>query len=112
MEGRVSRRYLIRTFGPDKPDAPKFAAGAASRQEAKPIASESRKLEHREQFSPAYATELLAIIHALRKWRQLTGAHSVRAETGRATLARLLQQKNVTPRLRYWLHRLADFNLK
>lgn len=108
---------LARIFDPDKPittktDASKHAVGAGSEQEGKHIAFESRKSGPREQFLPAHETELLAVIHALLKRRQLIGHRKVRVETDHATLGRLLQQKDVAPRLGYWLDNLAVLNLE
>lgn len=59
---------------------------------------------------PAYESELLAILHAL-KWKSFTGTKVVTVETDHATLSRILQQKHVTSRLGYWLDKLADFNI-
>ncbi|PHJ19038.1 transposon ty3-i gag-pol, partial [Cystoisospora suis] len=46
------------------------------------------------------------------KWKQLIGTKKVRIETDHATLGRMLTQKNVTPRLGYWLDKLADFEIE
>ncbi|PHJ18031.1 retrotransposon ty3-gypsy subclass, partial [Cystoisospora suis] len=77
-----------------------------------PIAFESKKLGEREQFIPAYESELLAIVYALMKWKQLIGTKKVRIETDHATLGRMLTQKSVTPRLGYWLDKPADFDIE
>ncbi|PHJ15811.1 retrotransposon ty3-gypsy subclass, partial [Cystoisospora suis] len=65
----------------------------------------------RESFMPAYESELLAIVHALMKWKSFIGTKVVTVETDHATLSRILQQKHVTSRLGYWLDKLADFNI-
>ncbi|PHJ17715.1 retrotransposon ty3-gypsy subclass [Cystoisospora suis] len=77
-----------------------------------PTAFESKKLGVREQFIPAYESKLLAIVYALMKWKQLIGTKKVRIETDHATLGRMLSQTNVTPRLGYWLDKLADFDIE
>ncbi|PHJ21885.1 retrotransposon ty3-gypsy subclass, partial [Cystoisospora suis] len=94
-----------------KTDASKYAIGAVLEQEGVPVAFESRKLSGREQYMPAYEGELLAIVHALLKWRPFIGSKAVTIETDHATLGRILKQKNVTTRLGYWLDKLADFNI-
>ncbi|PHJ16740.1 retrotransposon ty3-gypsy subclass [Cystoisospora suis] len=108
---------LLKIYDPDKEltlktDASKHAIGAVLEQEGHPKAFESRKLGPRKQFIPAYKSELLAIVYALMKWKQLIGTKKVRIETDHATLGRMLTQKNVTPRLGYWLDKLANFNIE
>ncbi|PHJ19523.1 retrotransposon ty3-gypsy subclass [Cystoisospora suis] len=108
---------LLKIYDPDKDltiktDASKYAIGAVLEHEGQPIAFESKKLGVREQFIPAYESELLAIVYALMKWKQLIGTKKVRIETDHATLGRMLTQKNVTPRLGYWLDKLADFDIE
>ncbi|PHJ19134.1 retrotransposon ty3-gypsy subclass [Cystoisospora suis] len=106
----------LKIFDPDKSitiktDASKYATGAVLEQEGVPVAFESRKLSGREQYMPAYEGELVAIVHALLKWRPFIGSKAVTTETDHATLGRILKQKNVTTRLGYWLYKLADFNI-
>ncbi|PHJ16638.1 disease resistance protein, partial [Cystoisospora suis] len=69
-------------------------------------------MSERDQFLPAYESELLAIVYALTKWKSFIGNKQVTVETDHATLSRMLTQKKVTPRLGYWIDKLADFNLK
>ncbi|PHJ15615.1 retrotransposon ty3-gypsy subclass, partial [Cystoisospora suis] len=107
----------LRIFDPDKPvvlkaDASKHAVGAVLEQDGVPVAFESRKMGARAKYMPAYEGELLAIVHALLKWKPFIGTKPVVAETDHATLSRILQQKQVTSRLGYWLDKLADFNIK
>ena len=51
-------------------DASRFGIGAMLMQEGYSIAFESRKLDKRECLKSIYNKEMLAIMHALAKWRQ------------------------------------------
>lgn len=66
-------------YDPEKPpaietSASKYGTGALIGQEEKPIAFESRKSGQRARLLPGYEGELLAIVRALAKWRQLIGS--------------------------------------
>ncbi|PHJ17230.1 hypothetical protein CSUI_008950, partial [Cystoisospora suis] len=83
----------LRIFDPDKSiviktDASKYAIGAVMEQEGVPVAFESRKMGEREKYMPAYESELLAIVHALTKWKSMIGTRTVTIETDHATLSR------------------------
>ncbi|PHJ15450.1 dna rna polymerase, partial [Cystoisospora suis] len=43
---------------------------------------------------------------------ELISTKKLRIETDHATLGRMLTQKNVMPRLGYWLDKLADFDIE
>ncbi|PHJ17658.1 retrotransposon ty3-gypsy subclass, partial [Cystoisospora suis] len=108
---------LLKIYDPDKEltlktDASKHAIGSVLEQDGHPIAFESKTLGPGEQFIPAYESDLLAIVYALMKWKKLIGTKKVRIETDHATLGRMLTQKNVTPRLGYWLAKLADSDIE
>ncbi|PHJ19501.1 retroelement [Cystoisospora suis] len=88
----------LHIFDPGKPmviktDASQHAIGAVLEQEGQPVAFESRKLSTRDQFLPAYESELLAIVYALTKWKSFMGTKLVMVETDHATLSRMLLQK-------------------
>ncbi|PHJ18930.1 retrotransposon protein [Cystoisospora suis] len=105
-------KFRVLPFGlAGAPSTFQRAIGAVLEQ-GQPIAFESKKLGVQEQFIPAYESELLAIVYASMKWKQLIGTKKVRIETYHATLGRMLSQKNVTPRLGYWLDKLADFDIE
>ncbi|PHJ19301.1 retrotransposable element tf2 155 kda protein type 1 [Cystoisospora suis] len=107
----------LKNYDPDKSitiktDALKHAIGAVLEKDGVSIAFESRKMSDRERFLPAFESELLAIVYALMKWKSFIGTKLVTIQTDHATLGRILQQKNVTTRLGYWLDKLAGFNIE
>ena len=71
----MSSTPVLETLDFSKPfviecDASGFGIGAMLMQEGHPIAFESRKLNKREFLQSTYNKEMLAIMHALTKWRQ------------------------------------------
>jgi len=79
-------------------DASGFGIGAVLAQEGHPIAFESRKLNKRECLQSTYNKEMLAIMHALTKWRQYLLGSKFLIRTDHNSLQYLLQQKNINNR--------------
>ena len=77
-------------------DAPKFRIGAILMQEGHPIAFESRKLNKKESLRSTYDKEMLAIIHALAKWRQYLLGIKILICIDHGNLQYLLQQKTLS----------------
>ncbi|PHJ21784.1 os07g0510800 related [Cystoisospora suis] len=95
----------VKLFDPDKDiviksDASKYAVEAVLEQDGQPIAFEPRKLGPRQQGLPAYKAELVAIVHALMKWKHFIGDREVSVETDHGTLGRMLVQKKSIASLR------------
>lgn len=116
LKNSLAEVTQVKLFDPDKDiviktDASKYAVGAVLEQDGQPIAFESRELGPREQLLPAYEAELLAIVHALMKWKHFIGNRKVTVETEHATLGRMPTQKEVSSKLGYWLDKLVEFNL-
>ena len=63
-----------------------------------PIAFESRKLLPHEQFYPIYDKEMLAIMHALAKFRQYLVGNRFRVRTDYSNLGFFLEQKKLQER--------------
>ena len=101
-------------------DASKFAIGMVLMQK-KPgskgyqvCAYESRKLKPKEILTTSiYEKELLAMIHALTKWRvYLEGQDLVNIETDHQSLKWLLSQHELADHQIVWLDFLSRFRLK
>ena len=73
-----------------------FGIGAILMQEGHPIAFESRKLNKRESLKSMYDKEMLAIIHALTKWRQYLLGSKILIRTNHNSLQYLLLQQTLS----------------
>lgn len=101
-----SKPYVLRT------DASGDAVGAVLEQDGKPVGFLSQSLTPVERRYSVYDQELLALVRALSKWRQLLLAAEVVAYTDHRALQYLLQLKIDKPprdRVARWLDFLADF---
>ena len=70
----IATAPILYIVDPNKPfvvetDASNFAVGAVLTQEGRPIAFESKKLDHAQQNYSVYERQLYAIVHALKKWK-------------------------------------------
>ena len=77
-------------------DASGFRLGAVLMQEGHPIAFEIRNLNKRESLKSTYDKEMLAIIHALKKWRQYLLGRKILIRTNHNILQYLLRQKTLS----------------
>jgi hypothetical protein len=108
-----TKPYVIET------DSSDFAVGAVLLQESNdgklhPVAFESLKLSETQRNYPAQERELLAIIHAWRKWRNyVEGAVSdTIVRTDHASLTYLSKQLLPSRRLLRWIEEFAEMTIK
>jgi hypothetical protein len=83
----------------------------ANWKEASPIAYESHLMTPAERNYPVHEQELLAVIHALQKWKMLLLGMKVNVMTDHHSLTYLLKQRNLSRRQARWTEILADFDL-
>jgi hypothetical protein len=81
-------------------------------QGASPIAYESHLMSPAERNYPVHEQELLAVIHALQKWKMLLLGMKVNVMTDHHSLTYLLKQRNLSRRQARWLEILSDFDLR
>ena len=74
-------------------DASRTGIGVVQMQEGKPLAFESRKLTKRDQTKSTYETEMMAILHAVRKWRQYLLGNRFQVKTDHNSLKYFLEQR-------------------
>ena len=77
-------------------DASGIGISAVLMQDNHPIAFESRKLKPREQTKSTYDKEMLAIMHALAKWKQYLVGTKFLVKTDHHSLKYFLTQKNLS----------------
>lgn len=91
-------------------DASGEGIGVVLMQNKHPIAYESRKLRGSEKNYSMYDKEMLAIIHALAKYRQyLIGGRFV-IKTDHNSLKYFLNQKDLSERQQKWVSKLQAFD--
>jgi hypothetical protein len=91
-------------------DASGEGIGAILMQNRNPIAYESRKLRGPELLYSIYDKEMLAIMHALAKFRQyLVGARFV-VKSDHNSLKYLLEQKDLNERQQKWVRKIQAYN--
>jgi hypothetical protein len=93
-------------------DASGIGIGAVLMQDGHPIAFESRKLNKKEELKSTYNKEMLAIMHALAKWRQylLGSKFSIRSDHN--SLQYLLRQKTLSTEQQKWMEKLSTFDME
>ena len=79
-------------------DASGVGVGAVLMQDGRPIAFESRKLLPHERHYPIYDKGMLAIMHALAKFRQYLVGNQFRVKTDHNNLWYFLEQKKLQER--------------
>ena len=114
LKKRLVDAPLLRLPDPDLPllvttDASGFAVGGVLSQDSgdgngpQPIAFESRKMSPAEQNYAAHEQELLAIVHALKKWRAYLEGGKFTVQTDHHSLKFLQTQPHLTRYQACWL---------
>ena len=95
-------------------DASGEGIGAVLMQNRHPIAFESRKLRGAERLYSIYDKEMLAIMHALVKFRQYLVGGKFVVRTDHNSLRYLLEQKDLNERQQKWVSRIQayDFDIE
>jgi hypothetical protein len=91
-------------------DASGVGIGEVLMQGGHPIVFESRNLNKSERLYPIYDKEMLAIMHALTKFRQyLVGSRFV-VKTDHNSLKYFLDQKDLSERQQKWVSKIKAFD--
>jgi hypothetical protein len=78
---------------------------------ASPIAYESHLMTPAEQNYPVHKQELLAVVHALQKWKMLLLGMKVNVMSDHHSLIYLMKQRNFSRQQARWIKLLSDFDL-
>jgi hypothetical protein len=78
---------------------------------ANPIACKSHQMTPAKRNYPVHKQKLLAVIHALQKWKMLLLGMKVNVLTGHHSLVHLLKQRNLSQRQARWTEIIVDFDL-
>nr|GEZ74230.1 gypsy/Ty3 retroelement polyprotein [Tanacetum cinerariifolium] len=84
--------------------------GAVLQQRGHPLAYYSKKLAPRHYTLSTYEKELLAVIHALSKWKGYLLDRDFKIMTNHFSLKYLLKQRIATPSQMKWLPKLMGFD--
>ncbi|MCO5551845.1 hypothetical protein L7F22_005349 [Adiantum nelumboides] len=93
-------------------DACAKGVGGILRHEGHRIAYESRQLRIHEQNYPTHDLELLAVVHALKKWRHYLLSQIFELVTDHKNLKWIFTQPELNMRQRRWVEFLQEFNFK
>ena len=93
-------------------DACGQAIGGILQQEHHPIAYESRQLHAHEKNYPTHDLELLALVHALKKWRHYLLSQVFKLVTDHKSLKWTFTQPNLNMQQKWWVEFLQEFSFE
>jgi hypothetical protein len=93
-------------------DASGIGIGAVLMQSGHPIAFESSKLRESEQHYSIYDKEMLAIMHALTKFRQYLVGNRFKVKTDHNSLKFLMEQKELSERQQKWISKIQAYDFE
>lgn len=93
-------------------DASGQGIGAVLTQQRHPIEFLSQTLSPRNQALSTYEKEMIAVLHAVEKWRHYLLGHSFTIVTDHQPLQHMLTQRIATPAQHKWVSKLLGYNYK
>ena len=79
-------------------------------QDGRVIAYESRKLKDHELNYPTHDLELVAIVHALVRWRHFLLGHRFELHSDHRSLQYIVTQQTLNARQRRWMEFLCEYD--
>jgi hypothetical protein len=93
-------------------DASGNGIGAVLMQEGRPLAFESRPLKGRDLHKPIYEKEMMAILHALKKWRPYLIGRHFKVKTDHDSLKYFLEQRLSSKEQQKWVTKILGYDFE
>jgi hypothetical protein len=103
--------YFTKTFTVEC-DASGNGIGAVLMQEGRPLAFESRPLKGRDLHKPIYEKEMMAILHALKKWRPYLIGRHFKVKTDHDSLKYFLEQRLSSEEQQKWVTKILGYDFE